>query len=259
MAAGRRRDAASGMRSHFSLGLTSQVVELTILRASNTNKQPPAATGEVGRGGLCHHSPSTILRGSSHFALAYWTFVSRMNTPNGPQPPIASREKATKTLRASFARYQAELLGLLFYLVGNPEDAHDAFRETFNRCWRRRQSMPGDERLRSWTFQIALSVGREKRSVAWRRRHRELPEEEELVQPDDASASDQPQRGRQVAVLRRALLQLRSEEQEVFLLYQNGRMSYEEVAEVIKVPLATVKMRMRLALGKLREALDHGA
>ncbi len=183
-----------------------------------------------------------------------------MNTSNRPQPPTVGREqKATQTLCAAFARHQAELLGLFFYLVGNPDDAYDAFRETFNRCWRRRQTMPDEEQLRSWIFPIALSVGREKRSVAWRRRHRELPEEEALIQAEDASATDQPQHRRQVAVLRRALLQLRSEEQEVFLLHQNGRMSYEEVAEVIKVPLATVKMRMRLALGKLCEALDHGA
>lgn len=91
-----------------------------------------------------------------------------------------------------------------------------------------------------------------------RRRHREVPEEEDLIRPQDASAGA-PQRARQLVQLRRALLGLRCEEQEVFLLYQNGQMSYEEIAEATKVPLATVKMRMRLALGKLHEALDDGA
>lgn len=179
-----------------------------------------------------------------------------MNTAHGPQSPVAIHEqKATESLREAFVRYQAELLGTFYYLVGNLDDAYDALRETFHRCWRRRQSMPGEERLRPWIFQIGLSIGRDKRSVAWRRRHRELPEEE-LANPQDSPTAAEPQQGRQVACLRRALLQLRSEEQEVFLLHQNGQMSYDQIAEVTRVPLATVKMRMRLALGKLREALD---
>ncbi|MEN6492964.1 MAG: sigma-70 family RNA polymerase sigma factor [Thermoguttaceae bacterium] len=182
-----------------------------------------------------------------------------MNTAPGIQQPAAVQDqKVTETLRAAFARYQAELLGMLYYLVGNTDDAYDAFGEAFHRCWRRRDSMPGEERLRPWIFQIGLTVGRDLRSTAWRRRHRELPEEEELIRPQDASAGV-PQRARQLVQLRRALLGLRCEEQEVFLLLQNGQMSYEEIAEATKVPLATVKMRMRLALGKLHEALDDGA
>lgn len=182
-----------------------------------------------------------------------------MNTAPGIQQPAAVQDqKVTETLRAAFARYQAELLGMLYHLVGNTDDAYDAFGETFHRCWRRRDSMPGEERLRPWIFQIGLSVARDLRSTAWRRRHREVPEEEDLIRPQDASAGA-PQRARQLVQLRRALLGLRCEEQEVFLLYQNGQMSYEEIAEATKVPLATVKMRMRLALGKLHEALDDGA
>jgi RNA polymerase sigma-70 factor, ECF subfamily len=54
---------------------------------------------------------------------------------------------------------------------------------------------------------------------------------------------------------------LRSEEQEVFLLRQNGEMTYEEIAVAVGIPLGTVKTRMRMALGKLREAmaLEDGA
>jgi RNA polymerase sigma-70 factor (ECF subfamily) len=55
--------------------------------------------------------------------------------------------------------------------------------------------------------------------------------------------------------LRRALADLRNEEQEVFLLRQNAQMSYEEIAQSIGIPLGTVKTRMRLALEKLRVAL----
>jgi RNA polymerase sigma-70 factor (ECF subfamily) len=55
--------------------------------------------------------------------------------------------------------------------------------------------------------------------------------------------------------VRVALRKLRCEEQEVFLLRQNGGMSYEEIAEAVGIPLGTVKTRMRLAITRLREAL----
>ena len=59
----------------------------------------------------------------------------------------------------------------------------------------------------------------------------------------------------QLARLRQAVKKLRSEEQEVFLLRQNGQLTYEEISTVIGIPTGTVKTRMRLALGRLREVL----
>ena len=63
-------------------------------------------------------------------------------------------------------------------------------------------------------------------------------------------------RREQLALVRRALRALRPEEQEVFLLRQNGQMTYDQIAQAIEIPVGTVKTRMRLALTKLREALE---
>ena len=59
----------------------------------------------------------------------------------------------------------------------------------------------------------------------------------------------------ELARVREALSDLRAEEQEVFLLRQNGQMTYEEIAHTVGIPLGTVKTRMRLALAKLRVAM----
>jgi RNA polymerase sigma-70 factor (ECF subfamily) len=55
--------------------------------------------------------------------------------------------------------------------------------------------------------------------------------------------------------LRQALLELRPEEQEVFLLRQNGELTYEQIAEMHNRPVGTVKTQMRSALTKLRKVL----
>ena len=56
--------------------------------------------------------------------------------------------------------------------------------------------------------------------------------------------------------IRRALLDLRPEEKEVFLLRQNGELTYEQIAELRGVPVSTVKTQMRTALEKLRKVLN---
>ena len=59
----------------------------------------------------------------------------------------------------------------------------------------------------------------------------------------------------QMTMVRKAVGQLRAEEQEVFLLRQNALMTYEQIAETTGIPTGTVKTRMRLAIIKLRESL----
>jgi RNA polymerase sigma-70 factor (ECF subfamily) len=63
-------------------------------------------------------------------------------------------------------------------------------------------------------------------------------------------------RNERLLIVRQAISQLRPEEQEVFLLRQDGQMTYEQIAEAISIPLGTVKTRMRLSLMKLREAME---
>ncbi|MCI0462466.1 MAG: sigma-70 family RNA polymerase sigma factor, partial [Gemmataceae bacterium] len=56
--------------------------------------------------------------------------------------------------------------------------------------------------------------------------------------------------------LRLAILELRQEEKEVFLLRQNGELTYEQIAEMRNTPVGTVKTQMRSALQKLRKWLN---
>lgn len=179
------------------------------------------------------------------------TDLSRMAQPQ------ASDVEATGdgALEQAFARYQGELLGTLFYLVGNREDARDAFQEAFVKCWRHRGKLDEVRNLKAWIFRIALNTGRDIRETAWRRKKRPLGESETMIESKHAGPDGQAEHEEQVALVRTALRDLRPEEQEVFLLRQNGQLTYDEIAESIGIPTGTVKTRMRLALTKLRTAL----
>lgn len=163
-------------------------------------------------------------------------------------------------LEAAFARYQSELLGTLYYLVGNFEDASDAMQETYLKCWRHREKLPDIKNLKAWIFRIAVNTARDIRQTAWRRKRKSLPDEGNMIASRQADPPEQIEQSEQVMRLRAAVGELRPEEQEVFLLRQNGEMTYEQIGEAVGIPTGTAKTRMRLALTKLREALaDHSA
>ena len=155
-------------------------------------------------------------------------------------------------LETVFAAAHGELLGTLFYLLGNLEDARDAVQETFLKCWRTAPAEPIVD-LRAWVFRVAINTGRDLRKAAWSRRQQLSPEVEmpTLTEPDAALLQQE-----ELDIVRRALLALRPEEQEVFLLRQNGGLSYEQIADATALPLGTVKTRMRMALQHLREAVE---
>jgi RNA polymerase sigma-70 factor (ECF subfamily) len=158
-------------------------------------------------------------------------------------------------LEEAFARFQDELLGTLFYVLGNSEDARDALQETFIKCWRHRVELPGIENLKAWIFRIALNTGRDFRGAAWRRRRQGLAGESSMLVTNEPDVHDRLEHQEQLALVRQALLTLRPEEQEVFLLRQNGDLTYDAIGLAIGIPVGTVKTRMRLALEKLRIAL----
>ncbi len=173
------------------------------------------------------------------------------------EPHVAGSARGGALLEAAFAQYQAELLGTLYYLVGNLEDARDALQEAFIKCWRHQAEVEEVENLKAWIFRVALNAGRDLRETAWRRKRQGLPEDESMLASRDAQPDAIVEQDERLMRLREAMKQLRPEEQEVFLLRQNGELTYEQIAETLDVPTGTVKTRMRLALARLRGALEE--
>jgi len=172
------------------------------------------------------------------------------------QDPPRKDQSSADWLQETFARHQAQLLGTLFYLLGNREDAHDALQEAFIKCWRHREKISHIENLKAWIFQVVLNTGRDLRQTAWRRRRMPLCERETMLLSSKCEPDAGLQREEQLEQVRKAIAQLRTEEQEVFLLRQNGELTYDQIAETIGIPVGTVKTRMRLSLAKLRTLLE---
>jgi len=154
-----------------------------------------------------------------------------------------------------FDRYYRAVYGYLSRRVGRTV-ADDLAAETFVRAFERRSSYdPRFERALSWLLGIAVNLlAHHRRSEA--RQLRALaasgglePREsgEDMVDRVDADTSRRLVAG---------LEQLDDYDREALLLYAWGELKYQEIADVLGIPVGTVRSRMNRARRKLRQALE---
>ena len=171
--------------------------------------------------------------------------------PHGLGDPAVPLEEH---LINTFNALRDELLSTLAYVLGNRDDAQDAAQDAFLKCWTARHQLAGVLNLRAWIFRVCFNTAKDLQRSAWHRRSRPLQDGFTMV-AKDAAPPQTLEEHESVERLRRAILDLRQEEKEVFLLRQNGELTYEQIAELRHCPVGTVKTQMRSALGKLRKLL----
>jgi RNA polymerase sigma-70 factor (ECF subfamily) len=118
-------------------------------------------------------------------------------------------------------------------------------------------NQPDITNLRAWIFRVGLNAAKDLQRSAWRRRVKPMQEPEVLPLVDETPPGQDLEHRESLERIRKALRLLRPEEQEVFLLRQNGDLTYEQIAEIRNRPVGTVKTQMRSALAKLRQALPE--
>jgi RNA polymerase sigma-70 factor (ECF subfamily) len=172
--------------------------------------------------------------------------------------PVAdgnSAEPAGERLVRTFNALRDELISTLLFVLGNRDDAQDAAQDAFLKCWGARDQLHKVVNLRAWIFRVGFNTAKDLQRSAWSRRSRPLCGEEFMLSGHDPAPGQALEFKESVERLRKAILNLREEEKEVFLLRQNGELTYEQIAEVRDCPVGTVKTQMRSALGKLRKLL----
>jgi RNA polymerase sigma-70 factor (ECF subfamily) len=157
--------------------------------------------------------------------------------------------------RELYQTYGPRVKAYMMRLGADAGTAEDLAQETLLTVWRRASLYTAEKgSAATWIFTIArnLRIDRLRREVPWQ----ELPEERlegasgEAL-PDEALAEKE----RQVRV-RAALAGLPAEQQEVVALSYLEGLSHGEIAARLKLPLGTVKSRMRIAYQKIRAGLE---
>jgi RNA polymerase sigma-70 factor, ECF subfamily len=166
-------------------------------------------------------------------------------------------------LSALLARYQNRLYRYLLRMVRQPAEAEDLFQQTWLRVAEKIQSYDQRRNFEAWLFTLA-------RNLAIDHLRRLRPES--LDEPIGDSRNGETAVTRLVSqetpafdrVLARergnrladAMEMLPMIQREVLTLRFEEEMKLEEIAEILGVPLSTVKTRLRRALDRLREGLE---
>jgi RNA polymerase sigma-70 factor (ECF subfamily) len=160
-----------------------------------------------------------------------------------------------------FDRHGGASFSLAYRMCGRRALAEDVVQEAFLSLWRsgaRYDPIRGS--VRSWVLAavhnraidaLRRGVARDRHDIADERLARSIPAsdctEAEVVRREEAG------------VVRGALGELPSEQRRVIELAYFGGFTHTEIAEMLEVPIGTVKGRMRLGLTKLRVALGDPA
>ena len=150
-------------------------------------------------------------------------------------------------------RYERQLLGLAAGLLGGRADlACDAVQETWLRVIRFAHSFDGRSSLKTWLYRVLINQCHNLRaSQELTLRARPGPVGDRHATPDEALSTSEQNTALQAAVDR-----LPAEKRVVVLLCYHQGITHERAAEVLEIPVGTLKSRLHAALEQLRAQLS---
>ena len=165
-----------------------------------------------------------------------------------------------RAFEAIYDRHGRVAWSLAFRLLGDRESAEDLVQEAFVSVWNGAAAyVPAKGSVRTWLLSIVhhRSVDRMRQAAAGRRRQEAL-ENVAAVDPAAPDAADIALDRVEAAEVRDALADVPDEQVQVLRLAYYGGYTHHEIADMLSLPLGTVKSRMRLGLDRLRRHLDPG-
>jgi RNA polymerase sigma-70 factor (ECF subfamily) len=161
-------------------------------------------------------------------------------------------------------RYGDGVLGYLFRMTGNRDQAEDLFQETFKKVHEKARTFRGGS-FKSWLFTIATRVTidtarRRKRTATISLDQQadcddDPPVLETVTSRDAADPAEEAVRQEQKEQVRRAIESLPVGQRAALVLAYYQQLSYQEVAETLGCSVGAVKTQMSRALAKLARRL----
>lgn len=182
---------------------------------------------------------------------------SRLEKTNVSQLATLAQLSADRRLDDVFEQYKAELTGTIYFLYSASESASKtAYEKLRRRCSRNyANSRIGD--IRSWVFRVLYTLAFETVGNVKPKR-RKIVADAELSSILDVATenSDEANSRARILFLRNVFLDLSFNERAVFLLRQNGDLSYDEIARTTGLAFDLVQSLMKKVILRLGEASD---
>lgn len=177
---------------------------------------------------------------------------------------LVARSKTgdTESFNQLVKRWERPIFALAYRTLGREEDARDVTQETFLRAFRALSGFKGDAKFSSWLYRIALNLCRD-----WMRKERRapmvaVPEGVEVAQlaadhgPTE-TVEDLAARAELSREVAKAMAHLPEEQRNAIILKEYHGLTFQEIADLMRCPLSTVKTRVYQGLSTLRKELGE--
>ena len=161
-------------------------------------------------------------------------------------------------------QYEKLVYNFAYRLTNNYDDANDISQEALIRVFSAIKSFRGDASFTTWIYRITTNVFLDERKRARAHPHTSLDEHVELEEssivrqiedpsPQPLAQIEEKELGN---ILHLAVASLPEYQRAMVVLYHTEQKSYEEIAEIMNLPIGTVKSRLNRARLALKEILS---
>lgn len=170
---------------------------------------------------------------------------------------VRAQDGDRAALAALVERHEPRVRRLAGYLLNDPQDAEDAAQEALAKVLTRIDQFRGEARFATWLYSLVTNTCRDLGERQRRRQHQALetaPEVASTLGPHDLACQRE-----QRAELARELEGLSNDQRHVMVMKDVLALSYEEIAEVLEMPVGTVKCHAHRGRARMRRALEPPA
>ena len=156
-------------------------------------------------------------------------------------------------------RHQRRVFNLIFRMLQQYEEANEVTQETFLAAWQGLPSFRGDARFSTWLYRIAYNCCL--KQLEQRKRDKALQvavQAEQILQEEscDERANAELEAHERQTLVREHLSLLPAKYRIVLVLRHLQELTYEEMAEILTMPIGTIKTHLFRARNLLKERLE---
>jgi RNA polymerase sigma-70 factor, ECF subfamily len=151
------------------------------------------------------------------------------------------------------SRYRSRVVRLAAHVLRRPAEAEDAAQEAFIRAFRNLRAFRGEGRFYTWLYHIAVRVCLDRRRLARWEAEVQIDELSLNVQRDETPGADIIHHR---LLVERLLDQLSPPMRAAMVLREIEGLEYTEIAEILGIPVGTVRSRLNAARAKFRSIYE---
>jgi RNA polymerase sigma-70 factor (ECF subfamily) len=194
------------------------------------------------------------------------TITTDIKTPNPIDPDLelvqACLQGDAHSFKKLYQRHHNRVRSTLFQLCGS-DSLDDLVQDVFLRAWKGLSKFRQSAQFSTWLYRIAFNVASDRRKALAKMRSRHVSVEDEQLEnlSDEAITREgNPQTGLNQMhyqdIMQRGLAKLSEDHRVVLVLHDLEELPQKDIAEILSIPVGTVKSRLFHARNAIRKFLE---